>query len=67
MFAIQVAPHAGSVDRNYLTTDAVLVGKEVAPHAGSVDRNIFAAKQVKIILVAPHAGSVDRNYTKSIL
>ena len=58
----QVAPLAGSVDRNNVTNDeaeALLV----APLAGSVDRNTaFALPASGLGDVAPLAGSVDRNH-----
>ena len=56
-----VAPLAGSVDRNYVVRHFG-PPSAVAPLAGSVDRNAFTLKDFGLVLlVAPLAGSVDRN------
>ena len=57
----QVAPLAGSVDRNVPIWPKLSMLPSVAPLAGSVDRNGFDVNQEVSYLVAPLAGSVDRN------
>ena len=65
--ALNVAPLAGSVDRNPLPDTVEAERRRVAPLAGSVDRNAsHLADLIDAGQVAPLAGSVDRNsYTPS--
>ena len=58
----EVAPLAGSVDRNNNVSLKSRLHVDVAPLAGSVDRNQYMAKEkTEAECVAPLAGSVDRN------
>ena len=67
MYADDVAPLTGSVDRNFSLVPAGPV-QGVAPLTGSGGRNVLHCKdQGEIVGVAPLTGSVDRNMISDLL
>ena len=61
-----VAPLAGSVDRNFNPHYVINLLNAVAPLAGSVDRNSTIGNELLSTWVAPLAGSVDRNLSEKV-